>query len=108
MIRAYAAASLPEVISWHDAGAIPAGTAAHCVTSRLRVDNPDADDEELEFLATVAARGEVTQGRPAVVAVDARVSADGTLAADVPVAAWAALFVDDLEWYAVSEVDSLR
>lgn len=98
MNRAYVAAELSQVIAWFDAGAVPAGTEAHTAPS---------DDEELEFAATAAARDSVLHGRPAVVAVDAEVD-HGVLAADAPVANWAALFVDDLEWYAVSEVDGLR
>lgn len=92
------AAELPRVIAWFDAGAIPAGSPAHTAAG---------DDEELEFAATQAARDSVVQGRPAVVAVDADV-VDGALAAEVPVAAWAALFVDELEWYAISEIEGLR
>jgi hypothetical protein len=35
--------------------ALPAGGAAHGVTDALRADFPDADDEELEYLAMTAA-----------------------------------------------------
>ena len=31
-----------------------------------------------------------------------------TTTADVPVADWAALFVDDLEWYAIEEIPHLQ
>ncbi len=31
-----------------------------------------------------------------------------TLCADVPRSAWAALFVDDLQWYAIDEIAHLR
>ena len=107
MIRAYVPASLPQVLDWQEAGAIPAGTPVFGVTSALRAAHPEADDEELEYLATAAAHAAVDAGRPAVIAIDVAALHD-TLAADVPIRHWAALFVDDLQWYAVSELDALR
>ena len=119
MIRAYVPSTLPHVVDWHTLGAIPAGTAITAVTEALRANYPQADEEELEFLATKAAEevstvAAMTSGqRRAAVAVDvpadkAHPVAGGmtsmTLSADVPVADWAAVFVDDLEWYAVDEI----
>jgi hypothetical protein len=123
VIRAYVPSTLPQVVAWHEAGAIPAGTPINAVTPALRSGYPDADEEELEFLATKAAEelstvAAMTSGqRRATVAVDvpasnADVVAGGTtsmtLTADVPLADWAALFVDDLEWYAIAEIPHLR
>ena len=122
MIRAYVPSTLPEVLIWYGAGLIPAGTAGHAVTAALREAHPDADEEELEFFATKAAQEvstltAVTTGhRRAILAVDVapgEVAADAgmtsmTLLGDVPRAAWAALFVDELEWYAIDEIPHLR
>jgi hypothetical protein len=89
----------------------------------LRVTHPDADEEELEFLATKAAEelstvAAMTSGRRrATIAVD--VAADTvkavaggvtsmTATQQIPLADWAALFVDDLEWYAVEEIPHLQ
>lgn len=120
VIRAYVPSTLPEVIAWHEAGAIPSGTAITGVTDALRKANPDADEEELEYLATKAAEevstvSAMTTGqRRATVAID--VPAENTshsatglhLTQPVPLADWAAVFVDDLEWYAVEEIVHLR
>lgn len=123
VIRAYVPSTLPDVLAWYSAGLIPAGTAINAVTTTLREQHPDADEEELEFLATKAAQevstmAAMTTGhRRATLAVDvapADVAAADTditsmtLGADVPRAAWAALFVDDLEWYAIDEIPHLR
>ena len=123
MIRAYVPSTLPQVIAWYEAAAIPAGTAINAVTDALRAQNADAEDEELEFLATKAAQetstvAAMTSGhRRATVAVDvgeeqAAIVPGGltsmTLLDDVPLSLWAALFVDDLEWYAVAEIPHLR
>lgn len=123
MIRAYVPSTLPQVVAWYEAGAIPAGTPINAVTPVLRNNYPDADEEELEFLATKAAEetstvAAMTSGRRrGTVAIDvppsnATTVAGGTtsmtLTADVPLADWAALFVDDLEWYAVDEIPHLR
>ena len=108
MTRAYVGADLTQVLAWYDAGVIPAGTRAVSVTSALRQAHPEADEEELEFVATEVAHAQAA-GRPAVVAIDVDgLNPNDTLVADVPVGRWAALLVDDLQWYAVSEVDSLR
>ncbi|HQR80804.1 MAG TPA: hypothetical protein PLT68_11340, partial [Actinomycetota bacterium] len=81
-----------------------------------------ADEEELEFLATKAAEeistvAAMTSGlRRATLAID--LAADQTepirggltslrTRSEVPIAYWAALFVDDLEWYAVTEIPHL-
>lgn len=123
MIRAYVPSTLPQVVAWYEAGSIPAGTPINAVTVALRSDHPDADEEELEFLATKAAEelstvAAMTSGhRRATVAVD--VPATNAAATDlgitamkltvgVPLADWAALFVDDLEWYAVDEIPHLQ
>lgn len=123
MIRAYVPSTLPQVVTWYQAGAIPAGTPINAVTANLRNGYPDADEEELEFLATKAAEelstvAAMTSGqRRATVAIDvpkqnATTVAGGTtsmtLSVEVPLADWAALFVDDLEWYAVDEIPHLR
>lgn len=123
MLRAYVPSTLPEVVAWHAAGAIPAGTPINAVTDQLRSQYPQADEEELEFLATKAAEevstvAAMTSGqRRATVAVDVAAKyadpVDGgvtsmTLSGDVPLADWAAVFVDDLEWYAVDEIPHLR
>lgn len=122
MIRAYVPSTLPEVLRWYHDGAIPAGTRINAATAALRAQNPGAGEEELEFLATKAAEetstvAAMTSGhRRATVAVDvpgAQVTpVEGgltsmTLLADVKLADWAALFVDDLEWYAVEEIPHL-
>jgi hypothetical protein len=88
----------------------------------LRTQHPDADDEELEFLATKAAEetstvAAMTTGhRRATLAVDLPSDAVEQLpgatsslimTAEVPIADWAALFVDDLQWYAVDEIPHL-
>jgi hypothetical protein len=121
-MRAYVPATLPEVLRWHDAGVVPVGTRINAVTSALRTQHPDADDEELEFLATKAAEetstiAAMTTGqRRATLAVDLPADATEPLpgattsmstTAEVPIAAWAALFVDDLQWYAVDEIAHL-
>ncbi len=123
MIRAYVPSTLPQVVAWYEAAAIPAGTPINAVTQTLRSTHPDADEEELEFLATKAAEeistiSAMTTGqRRATVAIDvppanATATPGGTtsmvLAADVPLADWAALFVDDLEWYAIEEIPHLQ
>lgn len=123
MIRAYVPSTLPQVLQWHADATIPAGTGIHAVTAALRSAHPGADEEELEFLATKAAEevstvAAMTSGqRRATVAVDvaeqdAQTVAGGvtsmTLQRGVPLADWAAVFVDDLEWYAVDEVVHLQ
>lgn len=123
MIRAYIPSTLPEVLAWYREGSVPSGTAMNGVTTALRAQNPEADEEELEFLATKAAEeastvSAMTSGqRRATIAVDvapesAQVSPGGltsiTATSDIPVADWAALFVDDLEWYAVDEIGHLQ
>jgi hypothetical protein len=107
LIRAYVPATVAEVVAWHAAGAVPAGTQRLTVTADLRGTQPGADDEELEFLVTTAAHqvAIATGGRPAVLAVD--VPQDGRDDA-VPVAQWAAVFIDDLQWYAIAEVPHLE
>ena len=123
MIRAYVPSTLPEVVGWYESGLVPAGTRINAVTRALRAQYPDADDEELEFLATKAAEeistvAAMTSGhRRATLAVDlpgevaapvAGAVTSKTTTADVPVADWAALFVDDLEWYAIEEIPHLQ
>lgn len=123
MIRAYIPSTLPEVVGWYESGLVPAGTRINAVTRALRAQYPDADDEELEFLATKAAEeistvAAMTSGhRRATLAVDlpgevaapvAGAVTSMTTTADVPVADWAALFVDDLEWYAIEEIPHLQ
>jgi hypothetical protein len=123
LIRAYVPSTLPEVIGWYEAGRVPAGTRINAVTKALRSQYPEADDEELEFLATKAAEeistvAAMTSGhRRATVAVDLAPDAATPVAGgvtsmtttdDVPVTAWAALFVDDLEWYAIEEIPHLQ
>jgi hypothetical protein len=122
LIRAYVPSTLPEVQAWFLAGAVPAGTGINAVTAALREQHPEADEEELEFLATKAAEeistvAAMTSGqRRATLAVDLAAQAaqavvggvtSMTTTRDVPVADWAALFVDDLEWYAVEEIPRL-
>ena len=112
-----------EVVGWYESGLVPAGTRINAVTRALRAQYPDADDEELEFLATKAAEeistvAAMTSGhRRATLAVDlpgevaapvAGAVTSMTTTADVPVADWAALFVDDLEWYAIEEIPHLQ
>lgn len=123
MIRAYVPSTLPDVLAWYSAGAVPPGTTLNGVTAALRDSYPDADEEELEFLATKAAEelstvAAMTSGRRrATIAVD--VSADNVAAVaggvtsmtathEIAVADWAALFVDDLEWYAIDEIPHLQ
>ncbi len=121
-MRAYVPGTLPDVLRWHAAGAVPAGTRINAVTAALRKQHPDADDEELEFLATKAAEetstvAAMTTGqRRATLAVDLPADAAEplpgatsslTMTAEVPIADWAALFVDDLQWYAVDEIPHL-
>ena len=123
MIRAYVPSTLPEVVGWYESGLVPAGPRINAVTRALRAQYPDADDEELEFLATKAAEeistvAAMTSGhRRATLAVDlpgevaapvAGAVTSMTTTADVPVADWAALFVDDLEWYAIEEIPHLQ
>ena len=123
LIRAYVPSTLPEVVGWYESGLVPAGTRINAVTRALRAQYPDADDEELEFLATKAAEeistvAAMTSGhRRATLAVDlpgevaapvAGAVTSMTTTADVPVADWAALFVDDLEWYAIEEIPHLQ
>ena len=123
MIRAYVPSTLPEVVGWYESGLVPAGTRINAVTRALRAQYPDADDEKLEFLATKAAEeistvAAMTSGhRRATLAVDlpgevaapvAGAVTSMTTTADVPVADWAALFVDDLEWYAIEEIPHLQ
>ncbi len=114
--------TLPEVAGWYESGRVPAGTRINAVTPALRTQHPEADDEELEFLATKAAEeistvAAMTSGhRRATLAIDlpadAAVGVSGattsmTTAVDVLVVDWAALFVDDLEWYAIEEIPYL-
>jgi hypothetical protein len=76
LIRAYVPSTLPEVVGWYESGLVPAGTRINAVTRALRAQYPDADDEELEFLATKAAEeistvAAMTSGhRRATLAVD--------------------------------------
>lgn len=122
MIRAYVPSTLPTVLRWYHDGAVPPETVVHAVTAGLREGNPHADEEELEFLATKAAEevstvAAMTSGhRRATLAVDltpgdaAPASAGPTsmtLVRAVALADWAALFVDDLQWYAVEEIPHL-
>lgn len=110
MSRAYVPAALPDVVAWYAAGEIPAGTRVHPVTAAMRAGQPAADDEELEYAATLAAHAEAVAAagaaRPAVVAIDYRGEAPA-LPDPVSTADWAAVFVDDLLWYAVEEVPHL-
>lgn len=123
MIRAYVPSTLPEVVGWYESGLVPAGTRINAVTKTLRSQHPEADDEELEFLATKAAEeistvAAMTSGhRRATLAVDlpaeSAAAVTGAITsmsttADVPVSHWAALFVDDLEWYAIEEIPHLQ
>lgn len=123
MIRAYVPSTLPDVIQWYDRGHLPAGTRIHAVTDALRAQHPHADEEELEFLATKAAEetssvAAMTSGRRrATLAIDIRDDAvEGvaeavtslTTRVEVPRVDWAALFVDDLQWYAVDEIPHLQ
>ena len=123
MIRAYVPSTLPQVVGWYESGRVPAGTRINAVTTTLRTQHPGADDEELEFLATKAAEeistvAAMTSGhRRATLAVDLPVDAatemDGGVTSmsttvDIPVVDWAALFVDDLEWYAIEEIPHLQ
>lgn len=108
MSRVYVPGALTEVIAWFDAGAVPAGAPAFGISEASRAEHPDADEEELEYLATVEAHAAVAAGRPAVVALDVADQGGQTLAADVPVSRWAAVFVDDLQWYSVAEIEHLR
>ena len=123
MIRAYVPSTLPEVVGWYESGRVPAGTRINAVTKTLRSQHPEADDEELEFLATKAAEevstvAAMTSGhRRATLAVDlpaeSAAAVTGAITsmsttADVPVSQWAALFVDDLEWYAIEEIPHLQ
>ena len=123
MIRAYVPSTLPEVVGWYESGRVPAGTRINAVTKTLRSHHPEADDEELEFLATKAAEevstvAAMTSGhRRATLAVDlpaeSAAAVTGAITsmsttADVPVSQWAALFVDDLEWYAIEEIPHLQ
>ena len=118
-MRAYVPATLPEVLRWYAGGAVPVGPRINAVTSSLRKQHPDADDEELEFLATKAAEetstvAAMTTGqRRATLAVDLPADATEPLpgatsslstTAEVPITDWAAVFVDDLQWYAVDEI----
>jgi hypothetical protein len=81
----------------------------HAVTEQYRKAHPQADEEELEFLATAAAdarSAELAQTageRRATVAVDVEDPASA-----VPVSQWAAVFIDDLQWHAVSELDHVQ
>lgn len=106
MTRAYVPATVAQVVAWHSAGAVPAGTPAVTVSQALREAHPQADEEELEYLATRQALDAAGGARPAVLAVDLPAEVPA-LTADVPVSAWAALFVGDLEWYAVGEIPHL-
>lgn len=123
MIRAYVPSTLPDVIQWYHSGSLPAGTRIHAVTDELRAQYPHADEEELEFLATKAAEetssvAAMTSGhRRATLAID--ISADAvdhlpggvtslSTTVDVPRVDWAALFVDDLQWYAIDEIPHLQ
>lgn len=110
MIRAYVPAGVPDVKGWYAEGFIPAGTSVHVVSDAVRADHPDADDEELEFIATTSAMAEAAalaaDDRPAVVAIDIDEPAE-QLAEPVAVQRWAAVFVDDLLWYATEEVPFL-
>lgn len=110
MNRAYVPAVLTDVVAWHAEGAIPAGVAVFPVTAAMRADQPAADTEELEYAATCqaheAALAMAGDRRPAVVAIR-HTGEEPTLAEAVPVADWAAVFVDDLLWYAVEEVPHL-
>jgi len=123
LIRAYVPSTLPEVVGWYESGRVPAGTRINAVTKTLRSQHPEADDEELEFLATKAAEevstvAAMTSGhRRATLAVDlpaeSAAAVTGAITsmsttADVPVSQWAALFVDDLEWYAIEEIPHLQ
>jgi hypothetical protein len=123
VIRAYVPSTLPQVVAWYEAGSIPAGTPINAVTPGLRKTYPDADEEELEFLATKAAEevstiAAMTSGqRRATVAIDvppanATIVEGGTTSmvttVEVQLPDWAALFVDDLEWYAIDEIPHLR
>ena len=112
MIRGYVPAAVRDVKLWYEQGRIPAGADVFTVSDALRSSDPDADDEELEYLATSAAMARAGQiaaevdDRPAVVAVDVEGETQ-VLAGDVPVQRWAAVFVDDMLWYAVEEVGFL-
>lgn len=107
MIRGYVPGGVGDVKRWFDDGQIPAGAPVRVVTAALRADNPQSDDEELEYLACLAAMEQaqvIAAGdRVAVVAVDVGRAGD-ELAEPVPVQRWAAVFVDDMLWHAVDEV----
>lgn len=118
-MRVYVPATLAQVRAWHAAGGIPAETPANAVTAALRSQHPDADEEELEFLATRDAHAAAVAAgageRPAVLAVDVATSAQSaavssavTLGDAAPVRDWAALFLDDLEWYAIGELPHVK
>ena len=55
-MRAYVPATLPEVLRWYAGGAVPVGTRINAVTSSLRKQHPDADDEELTRTGKVRRR----------------------------------------------------
>lgn len=80
------------------------------VTAQMRAEQPAADTEELEYAATCQAHDAAValagEGRPAVIAIR-HDNEEPVLAEAIPVARWAAVFVDDLLWYAVEEVPHL-
>ena len=99
VIRAYVPSTLPEVLAWYERfakgepGAIKAAqevsTMAAMTTGQRRA-----------TLAVDVAQSDVAPADRGVTSL--------TLSADVPRAAWAALFVDDLQWYAIDEIAHLR
>ena len=61
LMRAYVPAAA-RVLRWYAGGAVPWAPGSTPSPRHLRKQHPDADDEELEFLATKAAGGDVHCG----------------------------------------------
>jgi hypothetical protein len=126
-MRVYLPADVPAVRALIADGALRC-PVAHAVTDALRAEVPDADEEELEYLALLAAAADSAESRPpglrVVLAADVPSTAvagplEGSvtgvrLGQQVPIADVAAAHVDetaagdpddrDLLWYAVQEL----
>jgi hypothetical protein len=112
-LRVYLPATLPLLRRWRDGGQAPAGRA-HAVTPGLREWYRDADEEELEYVAQLAAGRAAlallaadpdAPRRRVILAADVAeldVAAAGergevSVGAATPVASWASVLVDDEE-----------
>ncbi|MDN5851891.1 MAG: hypothetical protein L0K86_03410 [Actinomycetia bacterium] len=116
MTRVYVPVTVEDLRSLAAGGAVSPSTA-YAATRALATEYPDADEEELEFAAMMAAAEDCTSDTAIVVAADAEASDDATpgvvvAVADVVLDRVASFHVgprdaDELGWYATQELNDL-